>query len=204
MTSARMARSRIPRGSRITARGARRPALALLLLAVFPTAALPVMAQDAKPTEYQIKAAYLTDLGRFVAEWANRSKPLPDDSFDICVLGQDPFGSALDAAVKGEKIGGSPVSAKRIPRPQDAPGCKVLFIASSEESQLSADLAALGTAPVLTVADISDFVERGGMVQFVLDRNRVRFEINNAAAQRAGLTLSSELLKLARMVKRTL
>ena len=68
---------------------------------------------------------------------------------------------------------------------------------------MSATLAALGTAPVLTVSDIPDFVKRGGMVQFVLDGNHVRFEINIAAAQRAGLTLSSELLKIARAVRRT-
>jgi hypothetical protein len=160
-------------------------------------------AQDVRPTEYQLKAAYLTEFGRFVEQWSSRARPSPDDSFDICVLGQDPMGSALDAAVRNEKIGGAPLATKRISRPQDALGCRVLFIGSSEDGQLSAILAALGTAPVLTVADLPDFVKRGGMIQFVLDENRVRFEINLAASQHAGLTLSSELLKLARVVRRT-
>jgi hypothetical protein len=163
-------------------------------------------AQDPKAAvypEYQVKAAYLTGLGRYVEKWSTRANPSPDEPFDLCVLGQDPFGSALDDAVKGEKIGGAPLAAKRISRPQDALGCRVLFIGSTEESQLSAVIAVLGTAPVLTVADLPDFVKRGGMVQFILDGNHVHFEINIAAAQRAGLKLSSELLKVARAVRRS-
>ena len=165
-------------------------------------AAALLVAQDPKPTDYQVKAAYLTNLGRFVSQWSAKSGS-PDETFDLCVLGQDPFGPDLDRAVKGENIGGSPLAAKRISGPQEASGCRVLFIGSSNDTQLSATLAALGTAPVLTVSDIPDFVKRGGMVQFVLDGNHVRFEINIAAAQRAGLTLSSELLKIARAVRRT-
>ena len=163
-------------------------------------------AQDSRPTaypEYQVKAAYLVNLGRFVEQWSARPKPSPDETFDLCVLGSDPFGAALDAAVKGEKIGGSPLAVKRITRSQDPVACRVLYIGSSEEGQLNAVLATLGTAPVLTVADIPDFIKHGGMIQFILDGNHVRFEINIAAAQAAGLKLSSELLKVARLVKRT-
>ena len=162
-----------------------------------------IAAQGPKPTEYNVKAAYLTNLGRFVEKWSARPNPSPDESFDLCVLGQDPFGPTLDAAVKGEKIGGSPLEARRISHPQDALSCRVLFIGSSEEAQLNVVLAALGTAPVLTVADIPDFVKQGGMIQFVMDGNQVKFEINLVSAQRAGLKLSSELLKLARVVRRT-
>lgn len=174
--------------------------IALAAACLFAPALLP--AQDAKPTEYQVKAAYLTNLGRFVSQWSARAGS-PDETFDLCVLGQDPFGPDLDTAVKGEKIGGSPLAAKRIAGPQEAAGCRVLFISGSDDAQLSAVLAALGTAPVLTVSDIPDFVKRGGMIQFILDGNHVRFEINIAAAQRAGLTLSSELLKIARGIRRT-
>lgn len=173
--------------------------LAIALLA----GALPLRAQEVKPTDYQVKAAYLSNLGRFVEAWGSRPKPSPEESFNICVLGQDPFGPGLDAAVKGESIGGVPVLARRVARAQEAQDCQVLFIAASEEDQLPAILSELGNAPILTVADIPDFVKRGGMIQFVLDGNRVRFEINVAVAGRAGLTLSSELLKLARVVRRT-
>jgi hypothetical protein len=176
--------------------------VAIIAACLFVAMAAP--AQDPKPTEYHVKAAYLSNLGRFVEQWSTRPRPTPEESFDLCVLGQDPFGSLLDAAAKGETIAGSPVAAKRIARPQDASGCRILFISSSEDNQLNSIIATLGTLPVLTVSDIPDFVKRGGMVQFVLDSDRVRFEINIAACRRAGLTLSSELLKLARSVRRTL
>lgn len=162
---------------------------------------VPAVSQAQKPSEYNVKAAYLSNLGRFV-EWTGRPKTA-DEAFPICVLGQDPFGPALDSAVAGENIGGSPLTVRRIARPVDAPGCRILFIASSEEGHLAADLAAQGTASVLTVSDIPDFVNRGGMVEFVLEGNKVRFQINLGAATRAGLTLSSDLLNLARAVKRS-
>src|SRR5579872_3275570 len=74
-------------------------------------------AQAPKVTEYQVKAAYLANFGRFV-EWSTSVAVTKSESFNICVLGQDPFGADLDAAVKGETIGGSRVLAKRISRPQ--------------------------------------------------------------------------------------
>jgi hypothetical protein len=177
-------------------------AVSCLLVAVSAGAQQPKPIEP-KPTEYQLKAQYISDFGRFVKKWADRAQPSPAEPFELCVLGQDPFGPILDATVKGEDINGSPMSARRVAHAQEALGCRVLFISSSEENQLAAVLGALGTAPVLTVADIPDFVKRGGMVQFVIDGNRVKFEINLAASQRAGLSLSSDLLKVARLVRRT-
>ena len=158
-------------------------------------------AQAPKITEYQVKAAYLANFGRFV-EWPNSVAVAKSESFNICVLGHDPFGGALDAAVSGETIDRVPIAAKRISRPQDALDCRVLFISSSEDSQLREVLAALDKTSVLTVSDMPQFARRGGMVQFLLDGNRVRFEVNLAATQRVGLNLSSELLKLAIAVRR--
>jgi hypothetical protein len=182
---------------------ARRIFLALLLatcLHGIPRAS----AQDRpRPTEYQLKAQYLTDFGRFVKKWGNRPMPGPDESFDICVLGQDPFGESLDNAVRGENIGGAPLVVRRIAQPLDATNCRILFVGSSESSQLPAVVGAVGTAPVLTVSDIPDFVRQGGIIEFVPEGNRVKFEINLAIAQRAGLSLSSDLLKVARVVRRT-
>ena len=125
------------------------------------------------------------------------------ESFNICVLGQDPFGADLDAAVAGETIGGARLLAKRISRPQDAVDCRILFISSSEASQWKEILTALRTLSVLTVSDIPQFARRGGIIQFLLDGNRVRFDINLAATERVGVKLSSELLKLAVTVSRS-
>jgi len=173
--------------------------------------ALPrLQAQHPKPTEYQVKATYLYNFSRFV-EWPSKVTQAQSDPFVICVLGQDPFGPALNAILADETIAGKSVVAKRIPAAipvailasQDAANCRVLFISSSEDKRLKEILTSLGTASVLTVSDLPEFVRRGGMVQFVLEGNRVRFEVNLATAEHAGLTLSSELLKVATNVRRT-
>jgi hypothetical protein len=184
-------------------RGSGRLCLAVaLLVCTFPVTG-NLHAQAPKPTEYEVEAAYLSNFGRFV-EWPARvgAGQTNNDPFYVCVLGQDPFGSLLDGALRGETIGGGPMVAKRISGPEDAAGCRILFVSSSRDSQLNAILTALGTSNILTVGEMPGFTRRGGMIQFVLDGNRVRFEINLAAAQRAGLTLSSELLKVAVAVRR--
>lgn len=149
-------------------------------------------------TEYQIKAAYLLNFGKFV-KW---STPPPGDSFSICVLGKDPFGIVLDATVRDEKIEGKQVVARRISQPQDSAGCQVVFVSRSEEAQARKLLPALTKARVLTVSDMPNFLDRGGMIQFTFTGNRIRFEVNLDAAQDAELTLSSELLKVASAVRR--
>jgi hypothetical protein len=152
--------------------------------------------QHAKPSEYDVKAAYLYNFGRFT-EWPATIAQNGSDSFDICVLGENPFGTALANVVANEKVAGRRVIAKQIPLPEDAINCRVLFISSSEDKQLKQILSSLSAASVLTVSDLPHFTQLGGMVQFVLEDNRVRFEVNSASAARARLTLSSELLKLA-------
>jgi hypothetical protein len=150
-----------------------------------------------RPSEYQIKAAYLYNFGKFVnwpAEVAAASE------FDVCVLGSDPFGPLLDATVSDSTINGKRVIVKRIARAQEATGCRVVFIAASESQRLGSDLAVLGRLHVLTVSDNPHFLERGGIIQFVFAGDRVRFAVNLTAAQQAGLTLSSELLKVATKV----
>jgi hypothetical protein len=174
-------------------------AVAIAWVFIGPSA---VQGQHVKPTEYQVKATYLSKFGRFV-EWPAKVAQAPSDSFSICVLGQDPFGPALNVVIADETIAGKSVVAKRIPAPQDAANCRVLFISSSENTRLKQILIMLGDTSVLTVSDLPEFTQRGGMVQFVSEGDRVRFEVNLATAERAGLTLSSELLKVAVNVRRS-
>lgn len=157
--------------------------------------------EKAKPTEYQVKAAYLYHFGRFV-EWP-AGLAMKHQGFEICVLGQDPFGPTLDAAVAGEAIEQSLVRVRRITNASESASCRILFISTSEESNLKKILNELRKDPVLTVSDIPHFVQRGGMIRFVPEDNRVRFEVNLGAAQDAGLILSSELLKVAVNVERS-
>ena len=182
----------------------RRLQSALALVAVVSWVFLAVSslrAQQPKASEFQVKAAYLYNFGRFV-QWPDESGTDRGESFEICVLGADPFGQALDATLAGGTIAGKSVMAKRIAKPQDVNSCRILFISSSEESHLKEDLAALDKTRVLTVSDIPRFSERGGMIGFILEGNRVRFDVNLDSAQGAGLTLSSELLKVATNVRK--
>jgi hypothetical protein len=178
-------------------RGAR---AAILAMAVAAVAVCQVRAQSPAATEYQVKAAYLYNFGRFV-EWP--ADAASGDSFAICVLGRDPFGRILDATLTGLAIDGKAVVARRIGKPQDASGCRIVFISVSEALQLPQTLAAFEKRSVLTVSDIPEFAQRGGAIQFVLDGKKVRFEINLAIAQNAGLVLSSDLLKVAVAVRKT-
>jgi hypothetical protein len=152
-------------------------------------------------SEYEVKAAYLYNFGKFVV-WPEKSAPNQGEPFEICVLGEDPFGSALDSAVVGETIGGKGVAISRISRPQDIDHCRVLFISASEAARLPEILASLDKASVLTVSDMPQFSQRGGMIEFVLDGNRVRFAVNVTNAEDAGLNLSAALLKVAVRVTR--
>ena len=154
-----------------------------------------------KPSEYQVEAAYLYNFGRFV-EWPAKGSSPQNSSFTICVLGDDPFGQALDATLAGETIGNQKVTARRISSPQMAADCQILFVSSSEASRLNKIIEALDNNAVLTVSDIPQFSQRQGMIQFVQEENRIRFEVNLTATQRAGLTLSSELLKVATAVRK--
>lgn len=153
-------------------------------------------AQIPKATEYEVKAAYLYSFGKFVNWPSNASAGGPDD-FVICVLGQDPFGANLQTIVAGEKIGGKPVTAKRISTKEDGSHCRIIFISASEQPRLKQILTDFTPSNVLTVSDMPDFTARGGMIQFVMRDNKVRFEVNLTAAERAGINLSSELLKVA-------
>ncbi len=175
------------------------PTAVILVLALLHTAVL--QAQQPKVSEYRVKAVYLYNFGRFV-QWPPNATAAKGDSFSICVLGQDPFGPSLDSTLAGETLDGKPLAAKRISTTRDAGECRILFISSTEENHLKEILVALDESSILTVSDMPAFSRRGGMIQFVLEGDKVRFEINLTKAETAKLTLSSELLKVATTVRR--
>ena len=159
-------------------------------------------AQQAKPSEYQVKAAYIYNFGKFV-KWPAASAATRTGAFTICVLGEDPVGSVIQSTLVGKLLDGKPVAIKRLQKPPDVAGCHILFIDSAQGRNLQAILAAAQEASVLTVSDMPDFSKRGGMIQFVLIGDRVRFEINVASAESASLVLASDLLKVAAAVRRS-
>ncbi len=157
-----------------------------------------MFAQQAHPTESQVKALYLYNFGKFV-RWQGEHI-LNSGIFEICVLGKDPFGPILDSTVTGESIEGRRITVIRPSRIQEASQCNILFISSSEEDRLGSILAGAQHFGALTVSDIPHFADRGGMVGFVLMQGKIRFEVNLRAAQQSRIALGSELLKVASAV----
>jgi hypothetical protein len=179
-------------------------ALRLLLCALFGLGLLaPCAASLAEATaEYQVKAVFVFNFSRFV-EWPAQAFTAPDEPFVIGVLGDDPFGTRLDEAIKGELINGHPLVVRRFHHIDDIEHCRILFIDRSESTQLSQVLAALDHHSTLTVSDVDGASEHGVMVQFVTENNRIRLRINVDSARAAGLTISSKLLRPAEIVGTT-
>jgi hypothetical protein len=169
------------------------PLRSLLAILLGCLAALPLLSQ-APPTEDDVKAAYLFNFSRFVRYPAGT--PVAN-TFDICLLGRNDIGPVLQSVVQNEAIDAHPVRVLSLSRPTDARACAIVYVGASEASRIDKDLAALDGSNALTVSDVPGFVDRGGMIQFVLQNNRVRFAINLSSAEHSHLALSSELLKVA-------
>jgi hypothetical protein len=156
----------------------------------------PVRAQDSQPSEYQIKAAFIYNFAKFV-EWPAKSLPSDDSPLVIGILGENPFHDDLSRVVTGKKVDEHPLVIKPVRTALEATNCHTLFISASEKPRLSQILKALRGASVLTVSEMDGFTEAGGMINFVREGTKVRFRINNEAASRVGLKISSKLLMLA-------
>jgi hypothetical protein len=159
----------------------------------------PVRGDSATPTEYEVKAAFIYNLAKYI-HWPEASTPAIKKPFVIGVIGKDPFGQALDNAMRGQSLQSRAVFVRRFSKVEDLADCDVLFISSSEKNNLERIVEGLRKAPVLTISDMDQFAERGGMINLTTEEKRVRFEINVEAAERAGLKPSSHLLRLARIV----
>ncbi|HEY3760150.1 MAG TPA: YfiR family protein [Verrucomicrobiae bacterium] len=150
-------------------------------------------------TAYKFKAVFLFHFTQFV-DWPATTFSDPQAPLVIGILGDDPFGDFLDATVKGENVDGHPLVVQRYRKPADVKDCQVLFISSSEQSQLGRTLTDLKGKTILTVSDMGNFAEDGGMIGFVAVQDKIHFQINTDAARDANLTLSSKLLRLADIV----
>lgn len=160
--------------------------------------ALPAASQaQSAATEHAIKAAYLYKFAPFV-EWPPAAFASPSSPFQLCILGQDPFGPSLDRAVGGQRVDGHPVTVRRLARVDAASGCHILYLGASRGQSEAEALRAVRGAPILTVGE--DDV-RGAIIRFVVKDNRVRFDIDAAAAAVNRVTISSKLLSLATSVR---
>ena len=168
----------------------------LILLFLITAGAAPhAYAEHARPAEYEVKAAFIYNFAKFI-EW-------PADagaSFNLCVLGEDPFGAALDL-INGKPVRDKNVAVKRIKSHQQLKTCQIVFISASEKEHLPQILDAVENLSVLTIGDTNGFTQQGVAINFYIEDEKVRFEINPKAAESADLKISSKLLKLGRIVK---
>ena len=154
-------------------------------------------------SEYLIKAGFIYNFAKFV-EWPTTAFAQPDSPIVIGILGIDPFGPLIDRIVENKKIGARGFVVKRLKWGGDLKElkeCKILFVGASERAHIDELMQIVKTLPILTVGETPGFAERGGVIRFVLEDNRVRFEINVDAAHEADLTISSRLLTLARIIQ---
>jgi hypothetical protein len=149
--------------------------------------------------EYDIKAAYIYNFTKFV-EWPEAKEPA-QSTFRIGILGDDPFGPALDIAVIDKTAGGRRIIIERFPgvaaMRRSAHPIDIVFFGALPADSLEAALKHAGNLPILTIGETPGFCERGGIINLVIRKNRVRLEINRAAAEHAKLRISSKLLQLA-------
>jgi len=168
------------------------PAIFAMMLAVSLS-----RASDSQPTEYQLKAAYIYHFAQFV-EWPNTAFEQTNSPLIIGVLGQSPFGSDLQHTVQGKVLRGHPLIVRLYATTAEMTNaCQILFICDSEKKQITQIIAELDDTSTLTVGESDRFIESGGMIKFVPEGPRIRFEINRTRARKSGLQISFKLLNLA-------
>ncbi|MEM7305563.1 MAG: YfiR family protein [Planctomycetota bacterium] len=180
--------------------------MALLGLAVGPSASAGPQAPHAveaaaqNPTEYKLKAAFLFNFIRYTT-WPKGTFKRKDEPITLLIVGKDPFGALLDKTFEGKKVQGRSVVIRRVaelPRTLDAHLVYCCGLAAKTRSEL---LTRTSKQAVLVVGEVDGFAQAGACINMFLERQKVRFEINTGVAKRKGLSISSELLKLARIVK---
>lgn len=170
--------------------------LAIAILALLVYGVMPASPQA--PLEHHVKAAFLLNFIKFV-EWPPDEFPDADSPISICIVGEDPFGPAIDEIVEGEVVGSRKLTVHRVAAPQPKE-CQVVFIGRSDKDSAKA-LAGVGPG-VLTVGEGESFLRGGGIIAFVIENRRVRFNVNQTAARNAKLRLSSKLLSVAKVVEK--
>lgn len=171
----------------------------LLLLALAASLCTPLRA--AAPTEEQLKAVFVFNFSHFVA-WPPQSFATPTEPFVIAVLGGEAIAAQLEEAVRDEKVDAHPLVVRRLRAGEAIPACQILYIDRSLGGQLEQVLAQVRQRDTLTVSDLEGAARRGVIIELANEKNRIKLVINTDTANDAGLTISSNLLRLARVTRR--
>lgn len=149
--------------------------------------------------ELRVKAAFLSKFALYI-DWPDARKAGSDKTIVVGLLGGDPFGLELDKALKDQRIGARGFLVRRIASVDEVGECQILFVASKSAEWTREVIKRLGGRATLTVGDSEEFARCGGMIGFIREDGKVRFAINLAASKRAGLTISSKLLRVSKLV----
>lgn len=161
----------------------------------------PAASQTGQLTESEVKAGFVFNLTKFV-EWPEGVLAGIRDPIILCIVGGDPLGNVLNRVVHGQSVRGRTISVRRYDFGEDLRHCQVLFVSGSEQTRVPQIVESLRRASVLTVSDTNRFAEAGGVVEFSVEGDRVRFVINRDAANEAKLQISAKLLTLGRVISR--
>jgi hypothetical protein len=165
-----------------------------LLLGPHPTGAQQM-------SEIQVKAAYLFSFAKFV-KWPPEILPAPSDPIRLCILNDVSFQTQLDLIARNKSIDGHPILVILVQDIEQSRRCHELFISSTAKHNPLPILESLRGTTVLTVGETDGFVEGGGIINFIVQDDRVHFQVNQKAANQAGIRMSSQLLSLAKLVIR--
>lgn len=160
-----------------------------------------VRAEAPVADEYPVKAAFLFNFAKFV-DWPAVVFKGPEDPISICVLGQNPFGTALEDVVRDKTVANRAFVVRQVSNAQQANTCQIVFVSASERKRFRLLLDGFKGRSILTVGEADDFTANGGIINFKLKDARVRIEIDAGAAERAGLHISSKLLSLAEVTRK--
>ena len=166
-----------------------------VILALFYGVAAIAANTETEDREYKLKAAFLLNFTKFTT-WPKETFADAGQTFDFCVIGQDPFGAALDG-LEAKQVGGRKVRLYYAGSITEAKSCCVMFISKSERSHLAQLQKLAVERSVLTVSDIEGFSRQGGIIEFITKDGRLSFNVNNRQAIQSGLKISASLLNLA-------
>lgn len=170
----------------------------LFILVILSLPAANGFTENHLPSEARVKAAYIFNFAKLI-DWPESSFEQNESPLYLGVVGEDPVVEAL-AGIEGKTVRGRPIIITRFKRNDTVSGCHILFIGISEQNQYHQYLSNLQNIACLTVSTIDRFAHTGGMINFIIVNNRIRFEINISATRAARLNISSRLLKVATVV----
>ncbi len=175
-------------------------ALVILLLLLPTVRAAQDRPVDKSPIrrapEYHLKTAFLYNFAKFV-KWPSKSFDGKDAPFLLGVLNEQPLEDGL-RVIRGRKLRGRSIVVKTCYSPRDVRDCHMVFLNSTDSMEIAGFLNQSRGHPVLTVGDTPDFAESGGIIRFYVESDKLRFEINDEAARKAGLRVSAQLLEISR------